>query len=417
MNEVIPLRSRGFDDGAHAIAIIPARGGSKGLPRKNVMPLHGKPLLAHTISAARLARHIDRVIVSTDDPEIAAVARAHGAEVVDRPAALAGDLASSEAAILHAIDTLFPASDAAPEITVFLQCTSPLTASEDIDGLVEALIAQGADSAFTGTRFHHFLWRVDEAGAMAGINHDPAVRLMRQQRSAEFLETGAGYAMRTAGFRVSGHRFFGRLAMWETPAERVGEIDDLADFQAIEARMGTAAAAKKQASLPERPSALILDFDGVLTDDRVFVDEHGVESVVCSRSDGMGIEMLRASGLPMIVLSKEQNPVVEARCRKLQIACVRGLETKLATMLDWARTHDIDLDRAVYVGNDINDLECMARVGCAAAPRDARPRALAAADFIIDADGGRGAIRSLSELLLGRIQASKTLQNNQAEMA
>lgn len=88
------------------LAVIPARGGSKGVPRKNVRPLAGKPLIGHTIEAARSAKRIDRVVVSTDDAEIAAVARGFGAEVVIRPAELASDTASSESAVLHALDEL-----------------------------------------------------------------------------------------------------------------------------------------------------------------------------------------------------------------------------------------------------------------------------------------------------------------------
>ncbi|RZF61190.1 acylneuraminate cytidylyltransferase [Sphingomonas populi] len=378
------------------LAIIPARGGSKGIPRKNVLPLGGTPLIAHTIYAACAASRVSRVVVSTDDDEIASVALHHGAEVVRRPAELATDTASSEAALLHTLDVLRADEGYEPDLLVFLQCTSPLTAPEDIDGTIAALIDAHADSALAVTTFHYFLWAEDEAGAH-GINHDKSVRLMRQQRTPEYLETGAVYVMKTAGFRAARHRFFGKTVLFDTPVERRLEIDEPEDFRIAEERIARLTA--RAPGLPTRVSALVMDFDGVLTDDRVFVSESGEESVVCSRRDGMGIERLRAAGLPMLVISKETNPVVAARCRKLRLPYHHGIEGKLAVLQTWLAENAIDPAGTVYVGNDVNDLECMAAVGCAVAPQDAHPRALAAAALVLDADGGRGAIRLLADLL------------------
>lgn len=388
------------------VAIIPARGGSKGLPRKNVLPLLGKPLLAHVIEAAQQAQRIGRVVVTTDDAEIAQVARNFGAQVVDRPAELSGDKASSEAALLHALDTLFPGGSDQPESFVFLQCTSPLTAADDIDALVDTMEREGADSAFLATRFYHFLWRADEGGDFHGVNHDRRFRQMRQDRPAEYLETGAGYAMKLAGFREHGHRFFGRVAAAEMPADRVGEIDTAEEFAVIEQRMRVAHAGTVRASLPNPVEALVMDFDGVLTDDAVIVDQHGTEHVRCSRSDGMGIDLLSRAGLPMIVLSREANPVVRARCEKLKLECVHGLETKLATLQDWAARKGVNLANTVYIGNDVNDLECMAAVGFPVAPADAHAEARHAARLVLQAKGGNGAVRELADMLLEQRQSS-----------
>lgn len=212
------------------VAIIPARGGSKGIPHKNIQPLAGKPLLAHSIEQACAAHTIDHIIVSTDDGEIATVAQNYGAEVVWRPAAISGDTASSEAALLHALAYLQQTKRLLPELLVFLQCTSPLTRAEDIDGAVQALLAENADSALAVTPFHYFLWRQDESGDAVGVNHAKQVRLLRQQRSPEYLETGAIYVMRTAGFLQAKHRFFGKTALYVMPAERCLEIDEPLDL-------------------------------------------------------------------------------------------------------------------------------------------------------------------------------------------
>ena len=182
----------------------PARGGSKGIPRKNIRSLAGKPLIAYNIEQALRSRWINRLVVSTDDPEIGAVAQAYGAQVIWRPAEISGDSASSEAALLHTLETLDQDEGYQPDLLVFLQCTSPLTLAEDIDGTIQALLDQGADTSLAVIPFHYFLWRQveNEMGAVdaSGINHDKNIRPLRQEREPQYLETGAVYVMRVAWF-------------------------------------------------------------------------------------------------------------------------------------------------------------------------------------------------------------------------
>jgi YrbI family 3-deoxy-D-manno-octulosonate 8-phosphate phosphatase len=372
----------------------------------------GKPLIAHTILAARVARYVERVVVSTDDPAIAEASRGFGAEIVWRPSELASDTASSEAALLHALETLAREQNYKPELLAFLQCTSPLTLAEDIDGTLRALVDAGADSALSVARFHYFLWRVGHAstdGAL-GINHDKRVRPRRQDREPEFLETGAVYAMRVAGFVAARHRFFGKTVLYETPAERVCEIDETVDLELAELRLRERARARVAMLLPKPVSLIVFDFDGVMTDDLVEVDQDGRESVRCSRSDGLGLEALRKAGVPMLVLSKEQNPVVSARCRKLQIACKQGVEHKLTALREEVAGRGIALAQVVYVGNDLNDLECLAAVGCGVAVADAHASAKHAAALVLERPGGRGAVRELCDLILE--QRQKQMEQN-----
>jgi N-acylneuraminate cytidylyltransferase len=216
------------------LAIIPARGDSKGLPRKNVRFLAGKPLIVYTIEAALQASHVGRVIVSTDDPEIAAISEQFGGEAVWRPKEISGDRAPSELALLHTLDHLKQIEGYDPQVIVFLQCTSPLTLPEDIDGTVQALFDQEADSSLAVTPFHYFLWRWDVNGDAIGVNHDKRVRLLRQERDSQYLETGAVYVMRTKGFKEARHRFFGKTAMYVMPSERCLEIDEPVHFTIAE---------------------------------------------------------------------------------------------------------------------------------------------------------------------------------------
>jgi YrbI family 3-deoxy-D-manno-octulosonate 8-phosphate phosphatase len=154
--------------------------------------------------------------------------------------------------------------------------------------------------------------------------------------------------------------------------------------------------------LPERVGALVMDFDGVLTDNHVTVDQNGVESVVCSRGDGFGLELLRKAGLPLLVISKERNPVVAARCRKLQIPCLQGIDDKLTALQAWASEQGLASRELIFVGNDVNDLECLQWVGCAAAVHDSHPEVLKIAHLVLEHDGGKGAIREMCELILVR---------------
>ena len=186
-----------------AIALIPARGGSKGIPGKNLQDVGGRPLVVRSIEAAQTSPCVERVVVSTDDSAIRALALKAGADVVDRPEAIAGDTASSESALLHALEVL-EQSSALPERLVFLQCTSPFTTAAQIDRVLQALDDPAINSSFAVQPWHGFLWREDGRG----INHDPGLpRQRRQDLEPAYLETGAIYAMRTEMFRRSGSRF------------------------------------------------------------------------------------------------------------------------------------------------------------------------------------------------------------------
>jgi YrbI family 3-deoxy-D-manno-octulosonate 8-phosphate phosphatase len=391
------------------LAVVPARGGSKGLPGKNLLPLGGVPLVARAIEAARNSRAVDRVVVSTDDPRIAEVARRAGAEVVERPEDLAGDTASSESVLLHALEMLEDTEGYRPELLVFLQCTAPLLTAREIDDTVDALRREEADSAFAAVPFHHFLWRRggDPAMGAVGVNHDPAGRQRRQDREPEYLEAGSVYVMRADGFRDARHRFFGRVALHPLPPQPWVEVDEPADLEVAAALLAARRDDDLLELLPARPAALVLDFDGVLTDNRVLVLGDGTEGVWCDRGDGYGLDLLLSStGLPVTVLSRERNPVVAARCRKLGIDCRQDLQDKTEALESWLREQGADPADALYVGNDLNDLDCMARVGCPVAVADAAPEVRRAARIVLDRPGGRGAVRQLTDLLRRKLRST-----------
>lgn len=163
--------------------------------------------------------------------------------------------------------------------------------------------------------------------------------------------------------------------------------------------------------LPSDIQAIIFDFDGVFTDNRVITDEDGKESVICDRSDGLGISALKKYDLCLLVLSKEKNPVVLKRCEKMGISCVHGVDDKKSFLVTWLRERSFDPSNAIYVGNDINDIDCMHFVGCGVAVADAFKDVKQAAKLILKKPGGRGAVRELCDLVIEKICTGDSLHN------
>jgi N-acylneuraminate cytidylyltransferase len=314
-----------------------------------------------------------------------------------RPAELATGTASSESALLHVLETLRAAGQTLPDWMVFQQCTSPFTRPEDIDSLLRHVQEANADSGFTAVRSHRFLWRVQQDGAAEGINHDKSVRPRRQDREPEFMENGAVYVMKTDGFLRHKHRFFGRTVLLEVPEYQGIEIDSEDDWLIAEGIFRGMHRAAATSVLPSAPKLVVFDFDGVFTDNRVLVDQDGKEAVFCDRGDGMAIEWLIKSGVRGLILSKERNPVVQARAKKVGLPVAQAVDGKAIFLREWCANEGIDLSDVVYLGNDLNDLQCFAIVGCAVAVSDAAPQVLEAADLILSRPGGRGAIRELIE--------------------
>ncbi|SCK27501.1 acylneuraminate cytidylyltransferase [Streptomyces sp. WMMB 322] len=411
------------------LAVIPARGGSKGVPAKNLATVGGEPLVARAVRACLAAGLVTDVAVSTDDAEIAAAARAAGAQVVERPGEIAGDTATSEAAVLHAVDVCESRSGVPVDAVLLVQCTSPFITRDDIDAVAAAVVEGGADSALTVAPFHGFIWRDGPDGPAAtdgaaavdaaahgdsaaaggtsdtggfGVNHDKAFRPRRQDRPQDLLETGAAYAMDAAGFRKSGHRFFGRTEPVRTDPARVLEIDDPHDLARARALAPLLDAARPRV-LPGREDvdAVVLDFDGTQTDDRVLIDSEGRELVAVHRGDGLGIAALRRDGLDLLILSTEENPVVAARARKLRIPVLHGIDRKDLALKQWCEERGIGPERVLYVGNDVNDLPCFNLVGWPVAVAGAHEVVREAARAITSTPGGEGAIREIASWLLG----------------
>ncbi len=216
------------------LGIVPARGGSKGVPRKNIRPLAGKPLIAYTIEEARKSKHIDRLVVSTEDQEIAGIARSLGAEVVIRPVELASDTASTELALLHVLESLQQREGYEPDVVVTLEPTSPLRSYQLIDRCIRQLVDTGADSVVTVAENRDCFGKLEDGRF---VHLFPGQPRRRQDREPLYKECSAVYATKTHVLlerrSVLGERVYAVVA----PEEEVIDINTPLDFALAEAVM------------------------------------------------------------------------------------------------------------------------------------------------------------------------------------
>ena len=398
------------------LAIIPARGGSKGIPRKNIKNFAGYPLIAYSIAAGLQSELTTRVIVSTDDEEIAEVARKWGAQTPFlRPAEFAADNTLDLPVFQHALTWLKEHEGYVPDIVLQLRPTSPARPRTLLDDAVRLLMDHPEADSVRGVvpagENPHKMWRVDpETGLMHGLlkvdGIDEPYNAPRQKLPVIYWQTGHIDAIRPERTFMAGSSMSGKniLPLFLDPDYTI-DIDTPFDWVRYEwlvlhAGLDMVWPGRRRRGLPKEVKLVVFDFDGVMTDDCVIVDQNGIESVRCSRADGLGVRMLHEKGIASIVLSSERNPVVIQRCKKLGLECIHGVLKKGAILSNYLKEHEIDPRDVVYIGNDINDLPCFPLVGCAVAPADAHDRVKNEADIVLTHKGGEGAVRELCDMLM-----------------
>jgi N-acylneuraminate cytidylyltransferase len=317
-----------------------------------------------------------------------------------RPAHVSNEGTFWEPRLLQVLETLENGEGILPDIIVALQGAFPLIQSEDIDAAIALLEGSDAQTAFAGVPFHSSLWEEQFQGKLVAINCSGEKTELRPRSNAQFREAGSVYAMRTHLFREMKQRFFGNTLVHPISDECAWRVDNDFDMKVAEGLLRCRLGQEQRDSLPERVDALVLDFDGVFTDNRVLVSSEQQESVMCHRGDGYGIALLRERGVPMLVLSSEKNSVVAARCAKLKLECIQGEESKIEILREWLNSHGHEPANTIYVGNDLNDLECLEYVGCGVTVDDAHPEVKRVSQLHLTRSGGDGAIRELVDLLL-----------------
>ncbi len=397
------------------LALIPARGGSKGIPGKNIKSFAGYPLIAYSIAAGLQAKTVQRVIVSTDDENIAVTARQYGAETPFlRPAEFARDSSLDLPVFEHALRWLAEHENYFPEIIIQLRPTSPFRPQGLIDQAVELLLKNPDADCVRGVvpagQNPHKMWRIDQtSGRMQPLLEVEGIaepyNAPRQILPPVYWQTGHIDAVRSRTV-LEKHSMTGDCILpVMLDSSYTVDIDTPGDWKKYEhlaysGELDFVHPGKKPRPLPEKIDLLILDFDGVITDNRVFVNEDGKEMVAAYRSDSYGIHGLKKAGIEVMVLSSEVNPVVSARCKKMGVAVLQGIEEKASVLQKYLQEHRISPEHVVYLGNDINDIPCFEIVGCAVVVADAQPQALRAADRVLGRKGGYGAVREICDMIL-----------------
>lgn len=382
---------------ARVVALIPARGGSKGIPGKNIKSLGGKPLLLWTLEAACLCEVIEGVFVATDDAEIAAVAEAYGhpkVRVISRSPATATDTASTESVLKE-----FAGAHEFGHV-VLVQATSPLLQSKDLEGgLRRYLAAGGGGSLLSVVRQKRFLWDHDADGIAHPLNYDPASRPRRQDFDGFLVENGAFYVTGREALLASGCRLSGRILTYEMPEETYVELDEPSDWQAVGALLSKRAL--RVTPVSGRIKLVLTDVDGVLTDGGMYYGNDGDTLKRFNTRDGMGMELLRNRGIAVGIITREQTEMVSQRAAKLKVdILVQGCRDKLPALRQILAERNLSASEVAYIGDDLNDVEVLEAVGISAAPADAAAEAKAVAGYVCAAKGGEGCFREFAEFLL-----------------
>lgn len=399
------------------LAVIPARGSSKSLPRKNTLPFLGHPLLAYSVAAAVQSKLVTRTIISTDDRQMAEAAKRYGAEAPFlRPSELAQDDTLDLPVFEHALNWLAKNEGYKPEVVVHLRPTSPLRPRDLVDHAIQTLIKNKSADSVRGVvpaaQNPYKMWRLDERGPMQPLLKAKGVtepyNAPRQKLPTTYWQTGHIDAIRAATITQK-HSMSGD-SVWPVVVDSRFTVDidnpndwRRAEWLAASGELDMVWPGKAPRAFPQKVRLVVMDFDGVMTDNRVWVNQEGVESVAASRSDGLGLMMLTKAGIKAVVISMEKNPVVQRRCDKLGIPYKTGIEKKAGVLQEILAENHISADQTVYLGNDTNDLPCFPLVACGIAVADSHPEVLRQADLVLKSRGGHGAVRELCDLILAKL--------------
>jgi YrbI family 3-deoxy-D-manno-octulosonate 8-phosphate phosphatase len=380
------------------VALVPARGGSKGIPGKNIRDFAGRPLLYWVCKAAQDCPEIDAVYVSTDSEEIAAVALGLGLsklQVIARAPGTATDTASTESVMLDFAERV-PFDHIA-----LLQATSPLLESAQLSRACQRVLSGACDSVLSVVPQKRFYWKLGPDGSAAPLNYDPLARPRRQDHEGTLVENGAFYVTTRAGLLASRCRLSGRIEVVEMPEESYFEIDEASDWTIAEALLR--ARSRRADTLLERLRNIRLvatDVDGCLTDSGMYYGEQGDELKKFNTRDGLAFRRLQEAGFHTAIITQENTLLMRRRATKVRVDDLyQGADDKCGCMAELLEKHGIAWEQVAYLGDDLGDLALLKKVGFAACPADAMPPIREVA-MAMRARGGEGAFREMAEIIL-----------------
>lgn len=373
------------------VALVPLRGGSKSIPDKNIRLIAGKPLCAWAVEAACRSGIFGQVVVSTDSSRIADVVKRLGLPVtiLDRPAELATDEASTESVMQHAAQVLDF------DVVATIQATAPLVRAEDFQKAYDCFASGGYDSLLTAVRTKRFFWKDDGTP----LNYVPQKRPRRQDFAGSFMENGAFYFTKRSVLENTGCRIGGRICIYEMAAESAIEIDEPEDWPMVERALLQGRARSLRETLG-KIKLLVVDVDGTLTDAGMYWSSDGDQLKKFHTRDAKGLELVRKLGVEVAIITSENSPIVTARAKKLRIEqCFIGVEEKKLCLEALARELQVDLTEVAYIGDDVNDLDCLKVSGFSACPADSVDAVSEVVRYVSKYNGGGGAVREICDLI------------------
>ncbi len=377
------------------VAIIPLRAGSKGIPMKNRKRILGRPLFTWVLGEA-IFSNLDEIYVYTDDQWIADFITqeytwSSKVKILERPESTATDTASTELAMQEFVKQI----DHNYDILCLLQATSPLTKRYDINQCLSLVESGEYDSTLSVVETKRFIW--SQRGE--SLNYDYTHRPRRQDFDGMLMENGAVYATTKKQFENSGIRLGGNIGIVPMREETLAEIDEPVDFSIITTLIQTDLQQMKGQG--SKIKTLFLDVDGVFTPAQIAYSQDGELSKTFNMQDGMGLQLIRETGVEVVVITSENSLIVKERMDKLGINHLyMGVKDKFSRMEAILSELDCTRDETAYMGDDINDLSCLASVGWGITPRNGVPEVKSLVDMITSEKGGDGAIREAVDFIM-----------------
>ena len=377
------------------IAFIPARGGSKSIPFKNIKSFCGKPLIYWTIKAAVETNKVDQVVIATDSLEIEETVKSFSfdkVKVYRRDKKNAEDTSSTENVIL---EYLSKSNLSNKDCFILIQATSPLLIKNDIEKGLN--IFNENDSVLSCVKSKRFLW--SDKGKP--LNYDYKNRPRRQDFAGFLMENGAFYISSIHDILKSENRISGKIGVSEMPEYTAVEIDEEEDWIIAESLMRRFILNKKVA---KNIKLVVSDVDGVLTDAGMYYSESGDELKKFNTHDGMAFQLLREKGIKTGIVTSENTTIVSNRAKKLKVDFLfQGKKHggKLEAVKSICEKENIKLEEVAYIGDDINCFELLSAVGLSACPKNAMVKILEIPNIIsLEKNGGEGVFREFVEKIL-----------------
>lgn len=402
----------------HKTALILARGGSKGIPLKNIKTLAGVPLIGWVLRAALDSELFDSVWVSTDHDDIEKVARSWGAKVHRRSAEVSKDSSSSQDTINEFI-SLNPEVDIIYHIQATSPCLHPFHLKESLRYITEL----GYDSVFAVVRQHHFRWqevKKDSGEWTHPLNFDPRYRPRRQDWDGELCENGSFYASCKDVIEKKGSLQGGKVAYYEMLPEYSVDIDVDIDWPVAEQRVLRYGYFGRDA--PEVVKLMFCNVSGCLTEGRIFLSVSSEEMVSINTRDTAGIRMLQKEGVEVILLTSSLDPIVEDLSQKVSqcLGCevLRVGKQPLDDLDTLVKERGLRWKDVAFMGNDEIDVKCLNTAGLSAVPCNAPVVAVNGAKYMCQAPAGNGAVREFTDhILLQKRKAKSQLEQDRIDLS